>query len=148
MSVRDVPRAEWVRVLEQFSRAHRGWRASLVTVRQGSEEVSHTGWYPLASVAAARSGRRATAIRIRFQGGPTVCIGAPRALGVDTREDGAERALEIDAAGGTFVRLAFRATARLEEVDGLAPVELAEPRESLRSPGPYGAVSANANDAE
>jgi hypothetical protein len=145
MSVRDVPRAEWAQVIEEFSRAHRGWRASLVTVR-GSDTVSHTGWYPLGSVAGVWSGRRATSIRIGFQGGPTVCIGAPRTLGVDRREDGAERALEIDAAGGTFVRLAFRATARLEEMDGLAPAELVDPCDSFRSPGPDGAVSANAND--
>jgi hypothetical protein len=63
-------------------------------------------------------------------------------LGVDAREDGAERALEIDAAEGTFVRLAFRATARPEELDGMAPAELAD--DLARAPGhnaPQRAVS-------
>jgi hypothetical protein len=77
-------------------------------------------------VTVAPSGTRAAAIRVTFQGGPTVCVKAPRTLGVDTREDGAERALEIDAAEGTFVRLVFRATALPEEVDGMAPAELAD----------------------
>jgi len=128
MSVHDVPRARWAGVLEQFSRAHRGWRASVACVRPGPELASHTGWYPLASVTVVPSGTRAAAIRVTFQGGPTVCVTAPRTLGIDTREDGAERALEIDAAEGTFVRLVFRATALPEEVDGMAPAELGSAR--------------------
>lgn len=128
MSVHDVPRARWAGMLEQFSRAHRGWLARVGCVRPGPELASHTGWYPLESVTVARTGTRAAAIRVTFQGGPTVCVTAPRMLGVDTREDGAERALEIDAAEGTFVRLVFRATALPEEVDGIAPAELVEPR--------------------
>lgn len=128
MSVHDVPRARWAGMLEQFSRAHRGWLASVACVRPGPELASHTGWYPLESVTVARTGTRVTAIQITFQAGPTVRVNAPRTLGVDTREDGAERALEIDQAGGEFVRLVFRATALPEEVDGIAPAELVEPR--------------------
>ena len=126
MSVHDVPRARWAGMLEQFSLAHRGWLARVACVRPGPELASHTGWHPLASVTVARNGTRAPAIRVTFQGGPTVCVKAPRTLGVDTREDGAERALEIDAAEGTFVRLVFRATALPEELDGMAPAELAD----------------------
>jgi hypothetical protein len=77
-------------------------------------------------VTVAPTGTRATAIRVTLQGGPTVYVTAPRTLGVDTREDGAERALELDAAGGTFVRLVFRATALPTELDGMAPAELAD----------------------
>lgn len=123
MAVHHLLRARWASTLEQFSRAHRGWLGSLVTVGPGPDLVSHTGWYPLDSVTVARTGPRATFIRIDFQRGPTVCVKAPRSLGVDSRSDGAERALEIEGAGGVFVRLTFRATARLEEVDGMAPAE-------------------------
>jgi hypothetical protein len=128
MSVHDVPRARWTGMLEQFSRAHRGWRASVATVRPGPELAFRTDWHPLESVTVARTGTRVTAIFANFQGAPAICVKAPRALAVDTREDGAERALEIDAAEGTFVRLVFRATALPEEVDGMAPAELIEPR--------------------
>ena len=136
MSVHDVPRSRWVHVLEQFSRGHHGWLASVATVRPGPELTSHTDWRPLESVTVARTAGRPGAIHVRFQGGPTVCVLAPRTLGIDTREDGAERALEIDAGIGEFVRLAFRATARLEEVDGIAPAELAPMPGKLASGAP------------
>lgn len=132
MSVHDVPRSRWADVLEQFSRGHRGWLASLVTVRPGPELASRTDWYPLESVTVAQTERHTTAIRVAFQSGPIVCVRAPRTLGVDRRDDGAERALEIDAAEGEFVRMVFRATALPEEVDGIAPAELVEPGESDR----------------
>lgn len=128
MSVHDVPRSRWVDVLEQFSRGHRGWLTSVVKVRPGPELMLHTDWRPLDSVTVTPSAGRPSAIRVKLQGGPTVCVRAPRTLGVDRRDDGAERALEIDAAEGEFVRIAFRATALPEEVDGIAPTELIEPR--------------------
>jgi len=128
MSVHDVPRARWAGVLEQFSRAHRGWRANVACVRPGPELAFRTGWYPLESVTIARAGMRAPEIFVNFQGAPATCVRAPRTLRVDTREDGAEWALEIDGAGGEFVRLAFRATALPDELDGMAPAELVEPR--------------------
>ena len=131
MSVHNVPRSRWADVLEQFSRGHRGWLASVVTVRPGPELTSHTDWRPLESVTVTPPAGRPTAICVTFQGGPTFCVRAPRSLGVDRRDDGAERALEIDAADGEFVRIVFRATALPEEVDGIAPAELVEPHERV-----------------
>jgi len=128
MSVCDVPRSRWADVLGQFSRSHRGWLASVATVRPGPELVSHTDSRPLESVTLMQAGGRPTAVRVMFRGGPDVCVSAPRTLAVDRTHDGAERALEIDAAGGVFVRIAFRATALPEEVDGMAPAELVEPQ--------------------
>ena len=126
MSVHDVQRRRWADVLEEFSRGHRGWLASVVIVGPGPELMSHTELRPLESVTIAQTGGRPAAVRVGFQGGPAVVVKAPRTLGVDRRDDGAERALEIDAAAG-FVRIAFRATALPEELDGIAPAELAGP---------------------
>ena len=137
MSVHDVPRGRWAGVLEQFSRAHRGWLTSVVRVSPGPELVSGTGWHPLESVTAIQTGMHVTAICVNLQGGPTVSVRTPRTLGVDRREDGAERGLEIDAAGGEFVRLAFRATALPEELDGMAPAELVEPHEPGTASEPH-----------
>ena len=123
MGVQDVPHGRWVEVLEEFSRGHRGWLASVVTVGSGPDLLSHTELRPLESVTVAQSGAHPTAVRVRFQGGSTALIKAPRTLGVDRSDDGAERALEIDAADATFVRIAFRATALPEELDGIAPAE-------------------------
>jgi hypothetical protein len=43
---------------------------------------------------------------------------------VQEANDGAEWALEIDTAEGAFMRIAFRATALPEQLDGIAPGEL------------------------
>ena len=132
MSVDDVPRRRWADVLGEFSRGHHGWLASVVTVGPGSEVVSRTELQPLESVTVAPAGGRPTAVRVEFQGGPAILIKAPRTLGIDRRDDGAERALEIDAAAG-FVRIAFRATALPEELDGIAPAELTASRGQLKA---------------
>ena len=133
MSVQNVPRRRWADALEEFSGGHRGWLASVVTVGPGPELVSHTELRPLESVTVAQTGGHPTAVRVRFQGGPIALIKAPRTLGVDRRDDGAERALEIDAADATFVRIAFRATALPEELDGIAPAELTASAARLKS---------------
>lgn len=130
MSVHDVPRGRWAGVLEQFSRGHRGWLTRVVRVGPGPELVSGTDWHPLGAVTVVRTGTHVTTICVNLQGGPTVSVRAPRTLGVDRREDGAEHGLEIDAAGGEFVRIMFRATARPEELDSIAPAEL-EPRKQV-----------------
>lgn len=129
MGVHDVPRGRWAGVLEQFSRAHRGWLTSVVRVGSGPEPLVGTDWHPLESVAARSTGMHVTTICVNLQGGPTVLVRNPRSLGVDRREDGAERGLEIEAARGEFVRIVFRATARPEELDGIAAAEMqpAEP---------------------
>jgi hypothetical protein len=127
MSVHDVPRRRWVEVLQEFTRGHRGWLASVVTVGPGPELVSRTESRPLESIAVAQTCGRPTAVCVRFRGAPTVVVKAPRTLAVDRRGDGADRALEIDAANATFVRIAFRATALPEELDGIAPAELVGP---------------------
>lgn len=123
MSVRVVAPDAWSAELDHFSRAHRGWLARVEKVPPSLDPVSYSGWCPLQRVRGTR-GAHAPAIRIELTGVPSVDVDAPRALRVDTREDGAERALEIEAAGGEFVRLVFRVTALPEEVDGTAPAEL------------------------
>ena len=126
MSVHDVPRGRWVQVLEQFSRAHRGWRTRVTRVGPGPALVSSTDWSPLESITTEATGSHINAVVVHLRGEPPVSIGAPRALAIDRRENGADSALELDAAGGEFVRLMFRATARPEELDGLAPAEIEE----------------------
>jgi hypothetical protein len=45
-------------------------------------------------------------------------------LRVQEADDGAEWALEVDTADGAFIRMAFRATALPEQLDGIAPGEI------------------------
>lgn len=123
MSVHDVPRGRWAGALELFGDAHRGWLTRVTRVGPGPELLLVTDWLPLQSIGDVVDGTRVLAICVHLRQGPTVCVSAPRALAID-REDGVVRGLEIDGARGEFVRVAFRATARAEELDGLAPAEL------------------------
>ena len=109
MSIYAVPEGGWANVLGAFSRLHRGWLACIEGVEPGGASLPPTAWRPLAAVALT-SPPEAPAIRIDFTDGASVNVKAPRALRLDARDDGAERALEIDSAGGEHVRLEFRAT--------------------------------------
>lgn len=75
---------------------------------------------PLRSAAAS-----ADAVKLEFLGEPrSVCVHSPSALRIHLTDLGVVRALEIDGSDGQFIRLAFRATAMPEQLDGLAPGEL------------------------
>ena len=61
-------------------------------------------------------------LRLTFVNGVSLSAVRPCVVRVQT-DDGAERALEIETADDGFIRLAFRATALPEQLDGLAPSE-------------------------
>jgi hypothetical protein len=67
----------------------------------------------------------AGAMTLEFIGdGPSLSAHHPCALRVQETDLGLVQALEIDAPEGQFIRLAFRATAMPDQLDGLAPGEL------------------------
>jgi hypothetical protein len=123
MSIYVVPQIAWGHVLAAFSRLHRGWLADV----RGAEPVGAfappAAWRPLAAVTLT-SPTGAPSIRIDFTDGASVNVPNPRELRLESRHDGAERALEVDCAAGENIRLVFRATAPAEELDGIAPVEV------------------------
>jgi hypothetical protein len=110
MPTRDVPRDQRADFLEQFSRRHRAW---LATVEQSGDAVGRYGGgeAPLGSVTAKRKGlgeavENPTSVRVRQSG------------------DGAETALEITDEEGVRTRVAFRESAKPEMLDGMAPGEM------------------------
>jgi hypothetical protein len=81
---------------------------------------------PLESVTARQKGREVSAIEIAFAGDGSVPLRVenPRILRVEQSGDGAESGLEIVDDDGLFTRVGFRATARPEMLDGVAPGEI------------------------
>lgn len=120
MTVRDVPRAEWSSFLVAFSRVHCAWMGTLHGLVEGAM-VTHIPSIVLKSVMF-ESGASNPVLRITFATGVSLCVARPSVVRVQT-DDGAERALEVETAEGGFIRLAFRATALPEQLDGLAPGE-------------------------
>lgn len=126
MSVVDIPPAEWAEFLESFSRRHRGW---LVSVSQsGAAGAPFAGDYrPLAAVTPERDGPRISAIAISFAAGdgpPVVRVAHPTIVHVERTSEGAEQALEIVDEDRLRTRLAFRAAATPDMLDGVAPAEI------------------------
>jgi hypothetical protein len=110
MSIYVVPPIAWGNVLDAFSRLHRGWLADVRDAEHEAAPLRPPTWRPLASVALT-SPAGAPSIRIDFTDGTSVNVTSARELRLESRDDGAERALEIDRATGSQVRLVFRGTA-------------------------------------
>lgn len=108
---REIPPREWGGFLERFGLRHRAWLAS---VQEGAE-------HPLRSVSAERADGHVDAIVVRFgDDAPALRLEAPRALRVEQTPAGEEVGLDVETARGT-AKLRFRAAARPEQLDGLAP---------------------------
>ena len=121
MTIHEVPASEWHAFLERFSREHRAWRATVHGLEQGTPVrlVQSVG---IRSVTLEGSGRDRL-LRLTFADGVSLCVPRPCAVRVQRTTDGAERALEVETVDGAFVRVAFRATALPDQVDGMAPGE-------------------------
>ena len=117
--IQEVPAIEWCPVMEGFGRAHRAWLATIHVVDTGG---ALTRWTQLRlkSVTSVVD----AALFEFLDEGPSLCVRRPCALRIQQTDIGAVQALEIDTLDGQFIRLAFRATALPEQLDGLAPGEL------------------------
>jgi hypothetical protein len=116
-----VPRCEWPSFLEGFGRQHRAWFGTIHGLVAGAP-ITHITSVALKCVTL-ESGAPGPILRITFVNGVSLCALRPCVVRVQT-DDGAERALEVETAEGGFIRLAFRATALPEQLDGIVPGEL------------------------
>ena len=121
--MQEVPAGEWERFLERFGREHRAWLAT-VHVVDARGTVTRCAQIPLKSAAAS-----ADAVTLEFLHEPhSLHAHNPSALRIQQTDIGLVQALEIDGSDGQLIRLAFRATAMPEQLDGLAPGELTADR--------------------
>lgn len=121
MSIRNVPPSDWRSFFERFSRAHRAWVATIHGIERGVA-VTRVPSEAIKSIAFDQHVPDAI-VRLTFLNGVSLCAPRPSAVRVQEK-DGADCALEVDTADGAFVRLAFRATALPEQLDGMAPGEM------------------------
>lgn len=128
MSVRDIPAAEWPVFLEEFSRGHRAWLATVDRVDPGSLRHVEAVERPLRSVTPDMSARRVVGIEIRFQedsqARDAIRIEAPARLRVDETTEGTAQGLEIQDEDGECTRIRFRVAPLPETLDGIARGEL------------------------
>lgn len=122
LSVTAIPAVEWQSFLERFGRRHRGWLATVHGVERGMP-VTRAVSVPIESVTLERR-EGDDIVRVTFVNRGSLCAPRPRAIRVQLTDEGAEWALEVDTADDAFIRLAFRATALPDQLDGLVPGEL------------------------
>lgn len=122
LSVSVIPAVEWQSFLERFGRRHRGWLATVHGVERGMP-VTRAVSVPIESVTLERR-EGDDIVRVTFVNRGSLCAPRPRAIRVQLTDEGAEWALEVDTADDAFIRLAFRATALPDQLDGLVPGEL------------------------
>jgi hypothetical protein len=131
MSAHEVPITRWSEFLDQFSREHRAWLATVDRRRPGSLEHVEAIERPLASVVPHGPTRRIERIEIRFQGDPQtrepIQINDPTVVRVEMTPQGVARGLEIVDGDGECTRIRFRAAPLPEMLDGLAPGEVSPP---------------------
>jgi hypothetical protein len=120
--VTPIPAVEWQSFLERFGRRHRAWLMTVHGVERGMP-VTRAASVPLESVTLERRGQD-DLVRVTFGTGASLCAPRPRAIRVQHTDEGAEWALEVDTADDAVIRLAFRATALPDQLDGLVPGEL------------------------
>lgn len=127
MRVREIPRGEWRTFLDEFSRNHRAWLASVDRLGHDAAPRVEVIERPLGAVTASETGRGVN-IEIAFQhdshAGDTVRIDDPATLRVDETDQGAARSLEIEDEHGERTRIVLRVAAPPGMLDGVAPGEL------------------------
>lgn len=125
---RDIPQNEWPAVLEEFSRDHRAWLATVERIDSAGSCHVEALERPLSAVTPEMAARRVTGISIEFQpdshGINAVHVDTPTRLCMDRTAVGTARGLEIEDKKGERTRIRFRATPLPEALDGVAPGEI------------------------
>lgn len=121
MRNQQVPRSEWFRFLEEFSRRHDGW---LVTVRVLSPSLGslvQARDLPLEGIVSTADGSGPISIHIGASVKSNIEheIAEPRQVWVGVSETGAEEALEFVSEDETKTIVEFRAPNLPENVDGI-----------------------------
>jgi len=127
MNVRDIPRAHWPAFLDQFSRTHRAWLAS-IDADASAADGHNADAHPLRSITPFVYNDRVVHIDIRFQDDlqtdEPLRVTAPGTLRVDETWEGIAQVLEIIDSQGISTRLRFRVAPRPEMLNGIAPGEI------------------------
>ena len=127
MNSRNIPRAQWPAFLDQFSRTHRAWLATIDSGASAADRQTAVA-HPLRSVTPFVYNDLVVHIDIRFQDDDQsrdpLRITAPGTVRVDETAQGIAQTLEIIDSQGVATRLRFRAALTADMLDGVAPGEL------------------------
>jgi Family of unknown function (DUF5335) len=122
MRTTEIPRADWSRVLAEFSAAHDGWLVSLDILSPDIGAQPDITDLPLVGVTFEdiRAGTMTISAGRSAVAEITHTIQAPNHVWVERTDAGADAALAIESADGAKTILRLRTAALPETVDGIA----------------------------
>jgi hypothetical protein len=123
MSTKEIPREEWTRFLDTFSRQHEGWLATLEILGADIGAQQEARDLPLEGITATSSDAESQSIAINLGQTPedhvTHTIPAPTRVWLEQTSAGANAALEIESADEVKTLLRFRSALPADMVDGV-----------------------------
>ena len=123
MPTQEIPRKDWNRFFDVFSRQHEGWLATLeiFALDVGAQEEAHE--LPLEGISIASGSNGADAVAISLgktqEVHVTHTITKPEHVWLEQTSAGANAALEIESENQSKALLRFRSTLPPEMVDGV-----------------------------
>ena len=123
MPSRDIPREDWVTILDRFSRQHERWLVNVEVVTDGLGAHREIRDKSLIGVSADLKGPGTDTISIitgdRSDDHVNHIINRPTRVALEQTEEGAHKGLRIEAENGETTLLRFRSPALPETVDGV-----------------------------
>lgn len=121
MRNRLVPRSEWHRFFQDFSRRHEDWLATVLVVSAGLGPQVESSDLPLEGIVADPAGHGPISIHMGRSPQRHIEheVENPTQVWIELSEEGAEKAVQIESMDGTKTILEFRASSLPHEVNGL-----------------------------
>jgi hypothetical protein len=123
MPSREIPREEWMTVLDSFSRQHEGWLVDVEVVTDGLGAHREIREKSLIGVSADLKSHGIDTISIiagdRSDDHVNHIINRPSRVALEETEEGAHKGLRIDAEDGQMTLVLFRSPTLPETVDGV-----------------------------
>ena len=124
MQTLEIQPARWSRALEEFSVIHEGWLVSVDVISPSLGAQPELANLPLMGVVAEVGSTRGAVVTIAagmLDGQQiTHTINAPTRIYIERTDQGADVAMEIEAADGTKTILRLKTPVHAETVDGIA----------------------------
>lgn len=123
MPTKEIPRGEWNKFLNTFSRQHEGWLATLEVFAVDIGAQAQARNLPLEGITATTTNDDSQSIAINLGKTPedhvTHTITRPTRLWLEQTSEGANAALEFESANEVKTLLRFRSALPAEMVDGV-----------------------------
>jgi hypothetical protein len=123
MATKEIPREEWSRFLDTFSRQHEGWLATLEILAADIGAQQEASDLPLEGITATSMDDESQLIAINLgktrEDHVTHTITEPTRIWLEQTSQGANAALEIESANEIKTLLRFRSALPADMVDGV-----------------------------